>query len=530
MNSEKGFILPIFHSSQLQDQSIAMIYRIFLLCCLVFLFSDCQDRSATNTAQPPIAIIPQVQELNAGTGFFQIDNATKIVMASEGEAWQRVVSYLNDEISPALGAKLEVVSAASENRISFERNLSIVGEEAYELQVDPYEIIIRSKDARGAFYAVQSLLQLLAPEVLEKKPAASSHFRIPALKIKDAPRFVYRGMHLDVARHFFSVAEVKKYIDLLAFHKMNYFHWHLTEDQGWRIEIKKYPKLSTISAFRDGTLVGHYNDQPHQFDGKRYGGFYSQEEVRAIVKYAQDRFITIIPEIEMPGHSQAVLAAYPELACAPGPYEVWQKWGISDNVYCPTEATFTFLENVLTEVIDLFPGPYIHIGGDECPKRAWEESAFCQKLIRQKGLKDEAGLQSYFINRIEQFINTKGRQMIGWDEILEGGLAPNATVMSWRGVSGGIEAARSGHDVIMSPTTHCYFDYYQSDHVDEPLAIGGFIPLQKTYEYEPIPEGLDTAAAKHVLGAQGNVWTEYMPQFDQVEYMAFPRACAIAEL
>ena len=507
-----------------------MFSRFFLFFCTVCLLFTCQDTKKSVQTDLPISIIPQVKDLQKSTGFFQLDKATKIVLPNQKEDWQWVAAYFNNEINPALGTDLEMETSDSENRISFEQVGAMEGAEAYELQVDPYEIIIRSKNANGAFYAVQTLLQLLPPKVLEKKPLPLESLRIPALKIIDAPRFSYRGMHLDVARHFFSVTKVKKYIDLLAFHKMNHFHWHLTEDQGWRIEIKKYPKLSEISAFRDGTLIGHYNDQPQQFDGKRYGGFYTQEEIKEVVQYAKERFITIVPEIELPGHSQAALAAYPELACERGPYEVWQKWGISDNIYCPTETTFTFLENVLTEVINLFPGPYIHIGGDECPKRAWKESQFCQDLIKRENLKDEAGLQSYFIRRIEKFVNSKGRQIIGWDEILEGGLAPNATVMSWRGMEGGIEAARSGHQVIMTPTSHCYFDYYQSDHTEEPLAIGGFLPLQKVYEYEPIPEELSEEEAKYILGAQGNIWTEYMPNFSKVEYMAFPRVCALSEV
>ena len=312
--------------------------------------------------------------------------------------------------------------------------------------------------------------------------------------------------------------------------KMNTFHWHLTEDQGWRIEIKKYPKLQEIAAFRNETLIGHYNDQPHQFDGKPYGGFYTQEQIKEVVAYAKTRQVTIIPEIEMPGHSQAAIAAYPELGCTRKQVEVATKWGVFNEVYCPKESTFKFLEDVVDEVVTLFPGKYIHIGGDEAPKTNWKNCAHCQKLIKKEGLKDEHGLQSYFIARMEKYINTKGKQIIGWDEILEGGLAPNATVMSWRGTSGAVQAAKEGHDVILTPGSHCYFDHYQSENENEPLAIGGFLPLEKVYHFNPIPEGLTDKEATYVLGAQGNVWTEYMETEKQVEYMAFPRAVALSEV
>ncbi|MDA8731599.1 family 20 glycosylhydrolase, partial [Flavobacteriaceae bacterium] len=381
-----------------------------------------------------------------------------------------------------------------------------------------------SKHAKGAFYAVQSLIQLLP------LPSDLNSFKILCLRIKDQPQFKYRGMHLDVGRHFFSVDFIKKYIDLMARLKMNTFHWHLTEDQGWRIEIKKYPKLQEIAAFRKETLIGHYNDQPHQFDGKPYGGFYTQEQIKEVVAYAKTRQVTIIPEIEMPGHSQAAIAAYPELGCTGEQVEVATKWGVFDEVYCPKESTFKFLEDVIDEVVALFPGKYIHIGGDEAPKTNWKNCEYCQKLIKKEGLKDEHSLQSYFITRMEKYINSKGKQIIGWDEILEGGLAPNATVMSWRGTKGAVQAAKEGHDVILTPGSHCYFDHYQSENENEPLAIGGFLPLEKVYHFNPVPEGLTDKEATHVLGAQGNVWTEYMQTEKQVEYMAFPRTVALSEV
>ncbi len=491
----------------------------FFLCFLpLFIcFSACQKTSPQQ--QAAYDIIPLPASMTPQPGHFVLEPGTRIVLEKEAESLREVALYFASVIHEISGFELKVKDkAAKKNNIIFQLDEKIAGDEAYHLSLSASQIIIQSRSARGAFYAIQTLRQLYADQ------------QFPAVEIEDAPRFPYRGMHLDVARHFFDVAAVKRYIDQLAFHKLNHFHWHLTDDQGWRIEIKKYPKLTEIGAFRKGTLIGHYNDQPHQFDGKRYGGFYTQEEIKEVVAYAASRFVTIVPEIEMPGHAQAPLAAYPELGCTGEQLEVWQLWGVSENVYCPKEETFAFLEDVLTEVMALFPGKYIHIGGDESPKTQWEQNAFCQELIRREGLKDEHELQSYFIRRIERFVNSQGRRIIGWDEILEGGLAPNATVMSWRGISGGIEAAQSGHDVIMTPTSHCYLDYYQSDHPDEPLAIGGFIPLEKVYGYEPIPAELEGAARAHVLGAQANLWTEYIPTVEKLDYMIFPRLCALAEL
>ena len=391
--------------------------------------------------------------------------------------------------------------------------------EGYTLNVNPNKITIEYKDKAGAHYGMVTLSQL------NEQYGAD----IPSMRIEDYPKFSYRGMHLDVCRHFFPVHDVKQYIDYLARYKMNYFHWHLTEDQGWRIEIKQFPKLQEVAAFRKETLIGHYSDQPHQFDGLTYGGYYTQEEVKEIVAYAAARNITIIPEIEMPGHALAALAAYPELGCSGGPYEVATKWGVFDDVFCPYEHTFEFLEKVIDEVIALFPGRYIHIGGDECPKTSWEQSDFCQNLIKELELPEMHALQSYFIRRMEKYINSKGRQIIGWDEILEGGLAPNATVMSWRGIEGGLEAADMGHDVIMTPGSHCYFDHYQSRDPDEPIAIGGFTTVEKVYHWNPIPPQLDSSKHHHILGGQANVWTEYIPDFNQVQYMAYSRGLAMSE-
>jgi hexosaminidase len=331
-----------------------------------------------------------------------------------------------------------------------------------------------------------------------------------------------------VGRHFFPVDFIKKYIDYIALHKMNYFHWHLTEDQGWRIEIKKYPRLTEVGAYRDGTIIGHFPGKGN--DSIRYGGFYTQEEIKEVVAYAAKRYITVIPEIEMPGHSSAALTSYPYLGCTGGPYKVQQTWGVFEDVYCAgNDSVFTFLQDVIDEVITLFPSKYIHIGGDESPKTRWKSCPKCQKRIKDNNLKDEHELQSYFVQRMEKYINSKGRTIIGWDEILEGGLAPNAMVMSWRGEKGGIEAARQNHNVIMTPSSHVYLDHSQTKKEDS-VTIGGFLPIQKVYSYEPVPKELTGEQAKHVFGAQANVWTEYMGSTQKVEYMLFPRLSALSEV
>ncbi|MBT7425090.1 MAG: family 20 glycosylhydrolase [Flavobacterium sp.] len=493
-----------------------MKHSNYLLFLIISLFFSCKQETIQ---LKEIGIIPKplFQEMNKGV--FVLDENIRFISDTE---LNQVSNYLKLYIEE--NYQVSFTPQKESKKIVFTSNDTISNEEGYELKIEENSILIASKNSKGAFYAVQSLLQLM--------PIKSNGLAIaiPCLELQDEPQFKYRGMHLDVGRHFFSVDFIKKYIDLIARLKMNTFHWHLTEDQGWRIEIKKYPKLQEIAAFRNETLVGHYNNQPHQFDGKKYGGFYTQEQIKEVVAYANTRQVTIIPEIEMPGHSQAAIAAYPALGCTGEQVEVATKWGVFDEVYCPKESTFKFLEDVIDEVVTLFPGKYIHIGGDEAPKTNWKRCAHCQRLIKEKGLKDEHGLQSYFIARMEKYINTKGKQIIGWDEILEGGLAPNATVMSWRGTSGAIEAAKEGHDVILTPGSHCYFDHYQSEDENEPLAIGGFLPLEKVYHFNPIPKELTEEESKYVLGAQGNVWTEYMKTEKQVEYMAFPRAVALSEV
>ncbi|EDP96147.1 family 20 glycosylhydrolase [Kordia algicida OT-1] len=478
--------------------------------------------------QPPVKpyIIPIPNELTMQEGVFLLDENVSLLADAKHVA---VAEFFNDYLNEKLGYTLLTEDSNAKKTIRFTLDPTIENDEGYALTVDTSQIIIKAKTAKGAFYGFQTLRQLLPP-ALENNTFNHDKIAIQNIEIKDAPRFSYRGMHLDVSRHMFSVDFIKKYIDLLSQLKMNTFHWHLTDDQGWRIEIKQYPKLQEVAAFRDETLIGHYNDTPQKFDGKSYGGFYTQEEVKKVVAYASKRFITVIPEIEMPGHAQAAIAAYPNLGCTGKNVKVATKWGVFEDIYCPKEETFTFLENVLDEVMPLFPGKYIHIGGDEAPKTRWKACEYCQELIKREDLKDEHGLQSYFIARMEKYINSKGKSIIGWDEILEGGLAPNATVMSWRGMNGAIEAAKSGHNVIMTPTSHAYFDYYQSDNEDEPLAIGGFLPLKKVYYFNPIPKELTESEAKFVLGAQGNVWTEYIPTAEKVEYMAFPRVIAMAEV
>ena len=511
-------------------KSIPSILSILFLSFLMM--TSCQNESVTSPMQGATDIIPVPSKLIRKKGNFLLNKNVQIALPNKNNDWKLVAKYLNDKIDNYLPRGLEFTTLQTRKKevIRIIQSDEITHKEGYQLKVTADEIQLKAKTAEGAFRGVQTLLQLMPPEVFSNEKSDKLHFKIPQVEIEDSPRFSYRGMHLDVSRNFFSVDQVKRYIDLMAMHKYNTFHWHLTDDQGWRIEIKQYPKLTEVGGFRKETLIGHYNDQPHQFDGKKYGGFYTQTQIKEVIKYASERFITVLPEIELPGHAQAAITAYPELGCSDEPLEVLTKWGVSNNVFCPTEETFKFLENVLTEVAELFPSEYIHIGGDECPKTQWKESAFCQRLMKENKLKDELELQSYFIQRIENFLNSKGKKVIGWDEILEGGLAPNAAVMSWRGIKGGIEAATQGHDVVMSPTSHCYFDYYQSQHKDEPLAIGGYLPIEKVYSYQPIPDEVPTDKVHHIKGVQCNLWTEYIPSVEQLDYMTYPRACALAEV
>ncbi len=533
-NSRTG--TPGFSECNGETQGTGGIALFWPLIFIVIMFfpSACRNQT-TETIEGNLAIIPLPVSMNAGNGFLMIDEEIKFLSDSSDFPYFNPFKIFNEVFEKKSGYAIPFIRKKeavkdSNHLIKVTLVHNIYNKEAYNLKIEPFGILITTGSELGVFYALQTLRQIMRLDAIPDANGLHRHWSVPLVDISDEPRFPYRGMHLDVGRHIMPVEFVKKYIDLLAYYKMNYFHWHLTEDQGWRIEIKKYPKLQEIAAWRDETLIGHYSDQPVQYDGERYGGFYTQEEIKDVVKYAEDRAVTIIPEIEMPGHSLAALAAYPELACTPGPFKVATTWGVFKDVFCPNEMTFTFLQDVLDEVLSLFPSKYIHIGGDECPKTRWEQSAFCQDLMKKEGLKDEHELQSYFIQRIEKYLNAKGKTIIGWDEILEGGLAPNAVVMSWRGIQGGIVAAKAGHDVIMTPGTHCYFDHYQADPSMEPIAIGGLTPLEKVYAFDPVPAELSATEARHILGAQGNVWTEYMTTPEKVEYMAYPRAIALAEV
>ncbi|SFE13572.1 hexosaminidase [Chitinophaga sp. CF118] len=478
-----------------------------------------------------ITIIPEPEYLKPLPGSFVLNDHTLIHYT--GQAGKTTADLLQAFLKANYNIELQISNAPlpkmpQQPVINFvdvsgnnpETN-SMIYPERYELDVNAGTVSLKG-DAAGLFYGLQTLQQLLP---LEK----STTIHIPGVQIIDKPRFAYRGLMLDVSRHFFPPSYIKQFIDVMAQYKFNRFHWHLTDDQGWRIEIKKYPRLQEIASQRKETIVGHHR-YSNGFDGKPYGGYYTQDEVRDIVKYAAERHITIIPEIEMPGHSQAVLTAYPSFGNTGGPYEVRSTWGISKDILNPVnDSVFTFLEDVLIEVMDLFPAKYIHIGGDECLKDRWKESPQVQELIKKLGLKDEHALQSYFIQRIEKFVNSKGRNIIGWDEILEGGLAPNATVMSWRGEEGGIAAAKEKHDVIMTPNTYLYLDYYQGHPATEPLNAGGYLPLSTIYKYEPLPPSLNAEEQKYIKGVQANIWTEFIPDNLMADYMVWPRALALSE-
>jgi hexosaminidase len=482
-------------------------------------------------------LIPFPARFSGGAGRFGLTTATRILTTAKDPAQLAAAQLLATQLKATSGLPIANVPSTPAllkgKHIVFEKHTEgRCGPEGYTLRVTPDAVRLTAETPKGYFYAVQTLMQLLPTAVYGNVPSPAANWSVPACDLLDRPRFGYRGLMLDVSRHFMPVSFVKKTIDLLAMHKMNTLHWHLTDDQGWRIEIKKYPKLTQVGSQRSQTLVGQYGEYyPQQFDGQPHGGFYTQEQIKDVVRYAAARHVTIIPEIEMPGHALAALAAYPELGCEPSKgYAVGTRWGVIKDVYCPSEKTFGFIQDVLTEVMGLFPGKYIHIGGDECPKDAWKKSAFCQELMKKLNLKNEEELQSYFIRRVEKFVNSKGRAIIGWDEILEGGLAPNATVMSWRGIQGGIEAAKQKHTVVMTPGAFCYLDKYQADPATEPLAIGGFMPLEKVYSYEPVPTELTEVERDYILGVQGNLWTEYIKTPDYAEYMLFPRAVALAEV
>ncbi len=506
-----------------------LMKKIILFCLFVFPFLMASAQQ--------VGIIPRPLSENLLSGSFTISPKTHIVFDKDTRLSAAFFNNYLDSFYHFSIKKSDNVKSGNTIVLKIVPNFSDTTIGAYALNCENNKIVISSHNPEGIFYGIQTLIQLLPIS-----STVSKTLLIQNVVVKDAPRFGYRGMMLDVGRHFMPIGFVKQFIDYMALHKMNTFHWHLTEDQGWRIEIKKYPRLTEVGAWRDGTVTGKY---PHwtETDHIKTGGFYTQEQIKEVVKYAAARYITIIPEIDMPGHSSAAIAAYPELSCFPdsstntsglnwsGPTKgklVQQTWGVFKDVYAPTPYTFHFIENVLDEVMALFPSKYIHIGGDECPKIYWKESAYCQKLIKEKGLKNEEGLQSYFISTIEKYLNSKGRKIIGWDEILEGGLAPNATVQSWRGEQGGVKAAQLHHNVIMSPTGFLYLPHPQILN-DDSLTAGGYLPIKKVYNYDPVGK-MDAASQKYVIGAESCLWTEYMKTPAKVEYMLFPRMAAVSEV
>ena len=496
---------------------------------LLLILSLCHISTSVAQTTSPTAIIPYPQKIISGhvNCFFEISPSTAIVDLTEGNT-KGAVAEINRIATSIFGKKLKYESSVKGAGNIIIRTDSSLPAEGYILDIKPENIIIQCSTDAGAFYAIQSLKQLIPVQAYET-PLDLESLKLSTITIEDAPHFQYRGFMLDCSRHFWNVETIKEVIDILALHKINRFHWHLTEDQGWRIEIKKYPLLTKKGSLRKETTTGHNEG----FDGIPYGGYYTQKDIKEIVKYAAERFITIIPEIEIPGHSLGALCAYPYLGCRgeEGNYETWPMWGVSPQIACAgKESTFKFWEDVLKEVIELFPSEYIHIGGDEAPRDEWKVCELCQKRIKDNNLKNEAELQSYVTERIEKFLNSKGRKIIGWDEILEGGVSQNATIMSWRGASGGINAARKGNYAIMTPNSHCYLDYYQTaDRADEPDAIGGYLPLSKSYELDPYDK-LTPEEQKYILGVQGNLWCEYIPTPMQLQYMALPRLSAIAEI
>lgn len=479
-----------------------------------------------NGSHKPVSIIPLPSKIDYSGGMFRLKKHVNI-------------GYFDLELEPAINLikgniekhgllcttkKLETISDSDQMDIFVQLDSNNnIPPEGYQLIISKSGCKLTASTLPGIFYGAQSLYQLILQSPKHK-------LIIPTLTITDSPRFTWRGMHLDVSRHFMPKEFIKEYIDYLAFLKMNVFHWHLVDDQGWRVEIKRYPKLTEIGAWRDSTWMGHNDDGTGKYDRKRYGGYYTQEDIRNIVNYAAERFITVVPEIEIPGHSQSAIASYPELGCTDDTIGVLPKWGISPYIYNIDESTFDFLFGVLDEIIELFPSSYIHIGGDEALKDQWKSSKKIQQQMRCLDIKDETALQSYFTGRIEKYLRSKGRNIIGWDEILEGGLPEEAAVMSWRGTEGGIAAAKSGHKVVMTPTEYCYLDYYQSENTTEPLAIGGYLPVEKVYSFNPVPAELNEEESKLIIGVQGNVWTEYMDSPEKVQYMIFPRIFAMAEM
>lgn len=491
-----------------------------------------------NHSKESISVVPYPNSVEVKCGQFDIKGAAFNYEAALDQRSKDLVNSFAQQLSLVSGIESKVTEGATISGVNFTLN-SEVPSEGYKLNISKNGIKVEASGLNGFNYAIQTLKQMLPVEIFGKEAATEKEWSLQCCVIEDAPRFGYRGMHLDESRHFFGMDAVKRYLDIMEIHKLNTLHWHLTDDQGWRVEIKKYPKLTEVGSIRKRTVIGHVA-RSKEYDHTPYGEgmWYSQDQIREIIEYAAAKGITIIPEIDLPGHMLAALSAYPELGCTGGPYSVWGDWGISDDVLCAgKEKTMQFLEEVLSEICDLFPSEYIHVGGDECPKIRWEKCPRCQAKIRELGLKAnekykaEHFLQAYVISRMEKFINSKGKRVIGWDEILEGEVAPNATIMSWRGVAGGLEAVRMGHDAIMTPNTFFYLDYYQSvDKDNEPLAIGGYLPIEKCYSYEPFTADMTDEEKAHILGVQANLWTEYIPTETQLHYMLLPRMAALSEV
>lgn len=507
----------------------SLIYSISVAASLLAMAYGCKSAPVQTAVYE---VVPQPQEvvITENAAPFVMDSSTKIVYPEADSTLCRYAGFLSDYMRQMAGLNLDVTTKRpGSNYIELKATLGDENQEAYRIDVDGDRIVVDGATSAGVFYGVQTLRKSVPHQL-------AGNVEFPAAVITDEPRFAYRGALLDVSRHFFPADSIKRFIDILALHNINNMHWHISDDQGWRIEIKKRPLLTELGSKRDSTMVGK---DFSLYDGQAYGPyFYTQEEARDIVRYAADRNINIVPEIDMPGHMQGALKAYPYLGCTGGPYEVWGEWGVSEDVLCAgNDSTYRFIEDVLDEITEIFPSEIVHIGGDECPKVSWEKCAKCQAQIRRLGLKGdkehskEERLQSHFVSHAVDYLAGKGRKALGWDEILEGGLADGAMVMSWRGEEGGIAASKLGHDVIMTPNTYLYFDYYQTENRDSvPLAIGGYVPLSKVYGYEPVPASLTEDEAKHIKGVQANLWTEYIPYFWQVEYMEMPRMSALSEI
>lgn len=519
---------------------IIIILITFMTACLNPAFAHAAGYGSETMNIIPLPV--SVEQSSPGAPGFVLRASTRFVADKDAAV---EASKLIDALAPAMGFRLRRVVHPEQGsrlagfqhsgtiKLTLDEQLSELGNEGYTLEVTTERILIRARREAGLFYGAITLLQLLPPTIFSKTKVENEVWKVPCVKITDYPRFQWRGLLVDPARHFIPKSVLLRSIDAMAMHKLNSLQIHLTDDQGWRIESKKYPRLTQIGAWRNETLIGHLNRKPLRFDGKRHGGFYTRQDIREIVKYASARHIRIVPEVEMPGHARAAISSYPQLGVFPEKQKdlkPWTHWGVSEHIFAPRPETIAFLQDVLSEVIELFPGTYIHIGGDEAVKTQWKASEEIQALIREKGLKDEAELQSWFIRQMDTFLTRHGRRLVGWDDILQGGLAPGATVMSWRGELGGITAANAGHDVVMAPTSHTYFDYYQGPGEKEPLAIGGYLPLKKVYQYNPIPKAIPADKAKHVLGVQGQLWGEYISTPEHLEYMAYPRAAALAEV